>query len=62
MSPVYYQLWCEWDCGFVGKLFTSEEAALAYAAEVLPDVGIEDTVDELLDAGLLGTEELVVIS
>ena len=62
MSAVYYQLWCEWDCGFSYKLFTSEEAALAYAAEVLPDMGVEETVGELIDAGLLGTEELVVIS
>lgn len=62
MTTVYYQLWCEWDCGFSGKLFTSKEAALAYAAEVLPSVDIEETVNELLDGGLLMTEELVVIS
>lgn len=62
MSAVYYKLWCEWDCGFDGLLFTTEEAAFDYAAEIIPDCGVEDSVEGLVDAGLLGTDELVVHS
>lgn len=60
MLNVYYQLWCEWDVGLDGYLFSSKEAALTYAAAVLPDIGIDDPVAELVEEGLLGTTELVV--
>lgn len=62
MSAAYYKLWCEWDCGFDELLFTTEEAAFGYAAEILPDCGIEDSVEELVADNLLGTDELVVHS
>lgn len=62
MSVVYYKLRCEWDCGFDWLLFTTEEAAFNYAAKILPGCGVEDSVEELVDAGLLGTDELVVHS
>lgn len=62
MSQVMYSLWCEWDCGFDGKLFPSEGAALDYAASVLPACGINDTVQDLLDAGLLGTTEHTIVT
>lgn len=53
MSVVYY---------FDELLFTTEEAAFDYAAESLPDCGIEDSVAELVDDHLLGVDELVVHS
>ncbi|WP_442108463.1 hypothetical protein [Pseudomonas sp. NUPR-001] len=56
------KIWCEWDIGLNECLWASEEKAMEDVAEALTSCGIEDSVAELLSAGLLGFEQTTVRS
>ncbi|MGR3967835.1 hypothetical protein FW800_25730 [Pseudomonas sp. 910_23] len=54
------KIWCEWDIGVNECLWTTEAAAMKDVAEALTGVGIEEPIEELLSAGLLGFEQVIV--
>lgn len=64
-----FEIFCEWDIGHEGLIFTSEAAANKWMLdnENLADC-FEDGltgqagIDDLIGAGLLGTNQLTVIS
>jgi len=64
-----FEVWCEWDIGQEDLLFTSEEAANNW---MLENVNLADCfedgltgqagIDDLISAGLLGTNLLTVLN
>lgn len=55
------KLWVEWELGQDDLVFASEGSALNWLEKRLPDVGIEDSVEDLLSENLCGVEEIDVI-
>lgn len=56
-----FKLWVEWELGQDDVVFVSEDAALAWLEDRLPDAGIEDSVEELLDENLCGVELVTIV-
>lgn len=56
-----FKLWVEWELGQDDVVFVSEDAALSWLEDRLPDVGIEDSVEELLDENLCGVESVTIV-
>lgn len=57
-----YTVWCEWDIGVEGKVFSTYEVAERHARINLAACRIEETFEELRDDSYIGIEELEVIS
>lgn len=55
-----YTVWCEWDIGIEGKVFATKEVAVKHAIINLEACGIEETYDELKDAGLIGLDSVEI--
>lgn len=60
-----YEIWAEWDVGQKGAVFSSEEKARAWCdtnehlLEMVAD-GDFESVEDIIDQGLLGVEPLEV--
>lgn len=52
---------CEWDIGINDNVYATEELAREAAKAALLDCGIEETMDELEDDGLISFESNHVI-
>lgn len=52
------ELWCEWDIGQDSTIFTTKERAEAFARKSLELQGFEETLEELLEDGLIGFQEI----
>lgn len=57
-----YSIWCEWDIGIEGKIFSTLEVAEKHARINLEACGIDETFEELTDERLIGFDEVEVIS
>lgn len=53
-----YRLISEWDLGQGDTVFSSKDAARAYAREALPECGIEESLEELEDENLIDYQEV----
>lgn len=62
MSTPVYEIWCEWDIGQEGRLFSTKEKAMEWLVEdenlkeVMEDLEYE-SVDALINAGLVSIGE-----
>ncbi|APD20828.1 hypothetical protein [Pseudomonas phage PA10] len=56
-----YKFWCEWDIGINEFLWRDYYQMEEDVAKALSDCGIEDTIEELEGAGLLGFDSVKVI-
>lgn len=56
-----YKFWCEWDIGINEYLWRDYYQMEEDVAKALSDCGIDDTIEELEDAGLLGFDSVKVI-
>lgn len=57
-----YTVWCEWDIGIEGLVFTTKEVAIRHANINLEACGIDEDYDELRGQGLIGLNVVEVIS
>lgn len=53
-----FKLWVEWELGQDDVVFSTEQKAWQWLNERLPDVDIEESVEELIEGSLAGVEEL----
>lgn len=49
-------MWCEWDIGCNEDVFDNIGTAHAIAEQALLDCGIDESLDQLLEEGLIGFE------
>jgi hypothetical protein len=56
-----YRIICEYDIGQEGVVFTSENAALDWAAPALASAGSEETLGQLQAEGLFELTEITVV-
>lgn len=57
-----YTIWCGWDIGVDGKVFSTIDVAVKHAKYNLKACGIDDDFDELRRGGLIGFDEVEVIN
>lgn len=57
-----YRIWCEWDIGVEGKVFSTKEVAIKHAKLNLEACAVDETFDELYEGGLIGLFDVEVIS
>lgn len=57
-----YTIWCEWDIGVEGKIFSTTEVAEKHARINLEACGIEESFEELVDERLIGFSLVEVIT
>lgn len=55
-------VWCEWDIGISDSVFLNEEVAREHATRALESCGVEETIEELEEEGLLGFETKEVVT
>ena len=53
-----YKPWCEWDIGLDHEVFTSEVTLIAAQKKALEDQDIEESWEELSEAGLIGHDKI----
>ena len=56
------RMWCEWDIGCNDDVFEDEDVARKMAEHCLECVGIEETLEELEEEGLIGFEDYEVVT
>ncbi|UPW35932.1 hypothetical protein QE320_gp122 [Pseudomonas phage EM] len=56
-----YRFWCEWDIGINSCIWADYYDMKEDVARALEECGIEESVDDLADAGLLGFDSVKVI-
>lgn len=56
MILIYYSVWCEYDIGSEGYIFSSEDKAKAWAKKATTDQGLD--FNDLDQAALIGVTEL----
>jgi hypothetical protein len=61
MDDTMIKLYCEWDIGHEGVVFTSKEKAREWARKHLAYAGVEETLEECEDYGLIGYETVEVV-
>ena len=57
-----YEIWCEWDIGVEGKIFSTLEVAEKHARINLEACDIEESLEELKSEGLIGFDSVDVIT
>ena len=55
-------VWCEWDIGISDAVFLNEEVARQHAVLALESCGVEETVEELEEEGLIAFETKEVVT
>lgn len=60
MADTVYRVRCEWDIGLEYYVFKTLETAREETVKALLSCGIDDDLDELRDAGMVGFEHLYV--
>lgn len=56
-----YRIWCEWDIGVADEVYSSYAVAEDNAIRGLEDSGIEESFDELEEAGYIGIDVITII-
>ena len=54
-------MWCEWEIGCEQSVFADMATAKAVAAKCLEGCCIEESVEELIGAGLIGFETKTIV-
>jgi len=55
-----YSIWCEWDIGVEGKIFSEVWVAVRHARANLEACNIDESFEELKDEGLIGIDKVEV--
>lgn len=61
MDNTLYMLWCEWDIGQEYYIFSSIESARHWAKGSLRMAGIEESLEEIEDEGLIGYKKVELL-
>jgi len=60
MSKQIWVCWCEFDMGQEYVVFSTKLKAEAWAEQAVVDSDVDDTYQELRDAGLIGFKSLTI--
>ncbi|QHJ79338.1 MAG: hypothetical protein [Bacteriophage sp.] len=55
------RIWCEWDIGNENIVFSDFDIARQWADQAIKDSGLEESMEELEQHGLIGFEQLKLI-